>query len=230
MVREDPATGEKVRIGSHLAIVEKFRTKKRECIAFFSDDALTGSNSYFFGVLQQKRGIKPTKRQMAKLERDRVEGEKILAAWCSSSMFLALYLYYRREISGDYGRIKIGDMNRGTERPFPCINPSKLGVGERRQILQEFDKIRLTELPTIYQQLRDRTLGELDLRIMRALRIRNPERILEKLYEDLISELDSTEILEADSEMQRPDEEKIVQRFGKAVKLRKSTKTLTSYM
>jgi hypothetical protein len=65
---------------------------------------------------------------------------------------------------------------------------------------------------------------------MRALRIRNPERILEKLYEDLISELGSAEILEADSEMQRPDEEKIVQRFGKAVKRRKSTKTLTSYM
>jgi hypothetical protein len=226
LIREDPTTGQKVQIGSHLAIVEKFRTKKRECIAFFSDGLLTGSNSYFFGVLRQKMRIKPTKLQIMKLQRSRIEGEKILAAWSSSSIFLALYLYYRREISGDYGRIKIGDMES-----FPCIDPTKLTSAERRQVLEEFDRIRGTQLQTIYEQLQNRTVHELDLRIMKALRIRDSERILEKLYRDLVAELDRSEVAETDSEQPEPiDEEKIVRRVGKVAKLRKSTKTLTSYM
>jgi hypothetical protein len=107
--------GEKDPIGAHLALVEKFRTKMRECITFYSNDVLTGSNSYFFGIPQSTQGLS---RENAKSLNRPLEAEQILAAWFSSTIFLALYLYYRREISGDYGRIKIGDM-----ASFPCIDP-----------------------------------------------------------------------------------------------------------
>jgi hypothetical protein len=107
--------GEKDPIGAHLALVEKFRTKMRECITFYSNDVLTGSNSYFFGIPQSTQGLS---RENAKSLNRPLEAEQILAAWFSSTLFLALYLYYRREISGDYGRIKIGDM-----ASFPCIDP-----------------------------------------------------------------------------------------------------------
>lgn len=188
LIREDSSTGEKVQIGSHLALVEKFRTRKRECIVFFSDKLLTGSNSYFFGVFHQKRGIGQTKGEIREFEQTRIQGEKLLAAWFSSTPFLALYLYYRREISLDYGRIKIGDM-----APFPCINVFKLSEDEKSRILAEFQKLKGMNLPTLYEQLKCQTLRELDLAIMKALRIEQAEKVLEQLYADLILELDRTE-------------------------------------
>jgi type I restriction-modification system DNA methylase subunit len=188
LIREDPSTGEKVRIGSHLALVEKFRTRKRECIAIFSEKLLTGSNSYFFGVFRQKKGIGRTEGEIRELQQKRIQGEKLLAAWFSSSIFLSLYLYYRREISLDYGRIKIGDMEG-----FPCINVSKLSEDEKNRILMEFQKLNGTKLPTLYEQLKNQTLGELDLAIMKALRIEQAEKVLLQLYADLILELDRTE-------------------------------------
>jgi hypothetical protein len=226
LIREDSLTGEKVQIGSHFGIVEKFRTKKRECIAFFSDRRLTGSNSYFFGILrQQSRGEPRHRCARAKILQSRTEGEKLLAAWFSSTFFLALYLYYRREISGDYGRIKIGDMTL-----FPCINPTKLTVTQRKNILEEFDKIRSVKLPTIYEQLHKQTLRELDLAIMKALKISKPEENLEQLYKDLALELDRTELADEEVETERTEETRIVKRMRKVVEMRKSTKSLTSYM
>jgi hypothetical protein len=174
--------------------LEKFRTKKRECIALFSDKGLTGSNSYFFGVLRQKTGIDTAKTKSFKSEL-RIEREKLLTAWFSSSVFLALYLYYRREISQDYGRIKIGDMSS-----FPCIDPSKLSSSEKNEILSELDKLGNRSLPTLYDQLQFRTLNDLDLAILRSLKVEEPKSILEELYKEQISELDRTE--SADQETQ----------------------------
>lgn len=188
LTREDKLTGRKIRIGSHLALIEKFRTKKRECIALFSDESLTGSNSYFFGVLNQKMETKPTESEMKGLRETRIQGEKILAAWFSSTLFLALYLYYRREISLDYGRIKIGDM-----ASFPCINPSELAKDTKDEILEKFEKLKCISLPTLYKQLQSRTLFELDSAILTAIGIKQPKKILEQLYDNLISELDRTE-------------------------------------
>ena len=227
MVREDPYTDHKVMIGSHLAIVEKFRTKKRECISFFSDKQLTGPNSYYFGVLDQKRKkIELTRLQIKKLAESRVVGEKLLAAWFSSTLFLALYLYYRREISGDYGRIRIRDMSS-----FPCINPSKVTANEKKNIFEEFDKIRFRQLPTIYEQLHGKALYNLDKAISKTLGIKNPEKILEKLYQDLISELDRSETIEDYEEPEaRSDEEKIIQHTRKEMVIRKRTKTPTGYI
>jgi type I restriction-modification system DNA methylase subunit len=189
--REDPSTHNKVLIGSHLAIVEKFRTKTRECIVLFSPDGLTGSNSYFFGVLQPEKGMERFRGDSKKSQQNILEAEKLLAAWFSSTLFLALYLYYRREISGDYGRIKIGDMTS-----FPCINPSKVAEEDKVAILREFEAIKSKQLPTIFDQLKTRTLWRMDLALLRALGIDESTELLEKLYADLLAELNKTEVEE----------------------------------
>ena len=67
-----------------------------------------------------------------------------------------------------------------------------------------------------------KTLRDLDLAIINALKIRNPEAILEKLYSDLILELDRTEIVEEEekSESNIMQEQKIIKNgCAKAVKL-----------
>jgi len=176
--------GENVPIGGHLALVEKFRTKKRECITLYSNDVLTGSNSYFFGIVQHAQGLS---RENAKSFDRPLEAEQILAAWFSSTLFLALYLYYRREISGDYGRIKIGDM-----ASFPCINPSLVSKGDRDDILAAFDNLKQEELPTLYDQLKEKKLRELDEAILRAIGIEDLG-ILFDLYAELLQELDRSE-------------------------------------
>lgn len=227
LVRNDPLTREKTQIGSHLAIVEKFRTKKRECITLYSDRKLTGSNSYFFGVVLRKHAMKGIKAKGDSLE-ETAEKEKLLAAWFSSSLFLTLYLYYRREISGDYGRIKIGDMTS-----FPCLNPSKLKRKEKDAILHEFDKISTIQLPTIYDQLREGRLRELDLAIMEGLKIKKPKDKLNQLYSDLIAELDRTESQEeepSETEKDAEEENRAVRKVSKQVAMREKTRSLTSFM
>jgi hypothetical protein len=170
-----------------MAIVEKFRTKQRECIAFYSTNLLTGSNSYFFGIVQSAQGLlaeNPDKSSNRSLET-----EQILAAWFSSTLFLALYQYYRREISGDYGRIKIGDM-----ASFPCIDPSLVSESNRKYILTEFEHLMRKELPTIYDQLKTKKLQKLDEAILRAIGIEDFGMLLDNLYTDLLQELDKSEI------------------------------------
>ena len=188
LVRENPLTGRKIRIGSHLALIEKFRTKKRECIALFSNKPLTGPNSYFFGVLKQKTEYNLTKEKSKKLQEERIKGEKILAAWFSSSLFLTLYMYYRREISLDYGRIKIGDM-----QSFPCINPAELSEDTKKEIIDRFEELNHPCSQTLYEQLKSKGLLELDTALLTAIGIKEPKKALEKLYADLITELDRSE-------------------------------------
>jgi hypothetical protein len=184
LYRDDPLKIDKILIGGHIAIIEKFRTKTRECIALHSVDQLTGSNSYFFGV------VRSTPLEGDKPKQQAFQEEQILAAWFSSTVFLALYLYNRREISGDYGRIKIGDM-----ASFPCINPSLVSDHNRRSIVKEFEVISQEKLPTIYEQLKTRRLRNLDKSILRAIGI-NDNILLDSLYTVLLHELDTTETSE----------------------------------
>jgi len=187
--REDPFNGKKILIGGRIAIVEKFRTKTRECIMLYSDNQLIGPNSFFFGVFRSKRGLLSLDGE--KLKQEVFEAEKILAAWFSSTIFLALYLYNRREISGDYGRIKIGDMAN-----FPCIDPSLVSGHNRQCIITEFEAIMRGDLPTIYDQLKTKKLQKLDKAILKAIGIKDFAMLLDNMYADLRHELDITEIIE----------------------------------
>lgn len=99
-----------------------------------------------------------------------------------------MYIYYRREISGDFGRIKIGDMAY-----FPCIDPLLISTHDRQSILKEFKDLMNEELPTIYDQLRTKKLQKLDEAILRAIGIEDSNMLLNNLYNDLLQELDRNE-------------------------------------
>jgi hypothetical protein len=146
---------------------------------------LIGSDGYFFGDFGSTEGLTPFDRNRSKQET--VSADKILAAWFSSTLFLALYLYYRREISGDYGRIKIGDM-----APFPCIDPLLVSEHNRQSIMKEFENL-IEELPTIYDQLKTKKLKKLDEALLRAIGIEDIGTLLDNLYTNLIDELDRNE-------------------------------------
>lgn len=184
--REDPFNGGKILIGGRIAIVEKFRTKNRKCIAFYSDEQLTGSASYLFGMFSSAKGLSPFDRNRSKQEV--LHAEKVLAGWFSSTIFLTLYLYNRREISGDYGRIRIGDM-----ASFPCIDPSLISGHDRQSIMNEVENLMKEELPLIYDQLKTKKLQKLDEAILRAIGIADCNLLLDNLYADLIEELDRIE-------------------------------------
>jgi len=107
-----------------------------------------------------------------------------------------LYLYNRREIGGDYGRIKIKDF-----QSFKCINPRKLSKDQMREIINAFKEYR-TNFPEdvdIYSQILNRSkhLATLDKTILSNLNISienlKIEQILENLYTAIIEELEKFE-------------------------------------
>jgi hypothetical protein len=149
-----------------IALMMKFRMKKRPCIAYYFDDEVRAPNMYFLGST------------------DRRDFDKVLVAWYNSTLFLALYLYSRREIAGDWGQVKIVDLNR-----YMCINPRKLSQSDIDSICAQLDKMRELELPMIPAQLGVSPRIELDLSIAQALEIPNARQLVSKMHEAVKNEL-----------------------------------------
>jgi len=145
-----------------IAFVEKFRLKRRSCIAHYFDFNVLGTNSYFFGSTEDPLH------------------DKVLVAWFNSSLFLALFLHARREIAGDWGRIKIHDL----EDMF-CINPKSLSSQSIEKICGVVDDIRAAQLPAIPDQLNKSPRKELDLSIIQALEVPEQVLFLKQLYSTL---------------------------------------------
>jgi len=145
-----------------IAFVEKFRLKRRSCIAHYFDFNVLGTNSYFFGSTEDPLY------------------DKVLVAWFNSSLFLALFLHARREIAGDWGRIKIHDL----EDMF-CINPKSLSSQSIGKICGIVDDIRTAQLPAIPDQLNKPPRKELDLSIIEALEVPEQMLFLKQLYSTL---------------------------------------------
>jgi hypothetical protein len=151
----------------HIGLVEKFRVKTRPCIAHYFDDVTTGSNNYSFGTSGEKLY------------------DKVLAAWFNSSIFLTIFLAYKREIAGDYSRWKIADLNR-----YPCIDPTSLEKREVEEISKQLDAIRGLQLPTLPEQLGRSPRKELDLALLTAMRIPGPQTTLDNIYNALQQEIE----------------------------------------
>ena len=145
-----------------IAFVEKFRLKNRSCIAHYFDFNVLGTNSYFFGSLEQPIY------------------DKVLVAWFNSSVFLALFLHVRREIAGDWGRIKIHDLEN-----LSCLNPKLLSHQATEDICMVLDRIREMQLPPIPDQLNTSPRRELDESIIQALQIPDPQLFIKQLYSTL---------------------------------------------
>ena len=92
----------------------------------------------------------------------------------------ALFLQSRREIAGDWGRIKIHDLEE-----IPCINPRTLGAEATGKICGALDAMRTVELPPIPDQLGNEPRRELDRSIAEALEIPDAETFLTQLYATL---------------------------------------------
>jgi len=145
-----------------IAFIEKFRLRKRSCIAHYFDFNVLGTNSYFLGSTEDPLH------------------DKVLVGWFNSSLFLALFLHSRREIAGDWGRIKIHDLG-----DMFCINPKSISSQYIEKICQVVDSIREVQLPPIPDQLDKSPRRELDQSIIEALEIPDADLFLRQLYSTL---------------------------------------------
>jgi len=149
-----------------IAFVLKFRLKRRACIAHFFDFNVLGTNSYFFGSMK-----------------DPIY-DKVLVAWFNSTLFLTLFLQSRREIAGDWGQIKIRDLGE-----MPCINPSSLKRSAIDEIATVLDRMRTVQLPPIPDQVGEPMRRELDLAMIKALEIPDPDIFLRLLYSSFTNQI-----------------------------------------
>jgi len=145
-----------------IAFVEKFRIKRRSCIAHYFDFNVLGTHSHYFGST------------------DTLLHDKVLVAWFNSSLFLALFLHSRREIAGDWGRIRIHDLE-----DVPCINPKSLSPASTEKICRVLDEMQTVQLQPIPDQLGKSPRRELDMSIIEALEVPDGELFLTQLYSTL---------------------------------------------
>lgn len=150
-------------------LIDKFRLKNRPCIAYYSEDELTGSNSFYFGSVADE------------------SLNKVLAAWFNSTPFLALFLFFKREISGDWSRMKITDLD-----PYPCLDPARLSGDVVKDIARAIDSFKGIELPKIPAQLGKQPRTRLDSAIIKALDIDDPLVFADNLYRAVKNELATT--------------------------------------
>jgi hypothetical protein len=151
----------------HIGLVEKFRVKTRPCIAHYFDEITTGSNNYSFGTTNNKTF------------------DKVLVAWFNSSIFLSIFLAYKREIAGDYSRWKIADLNR-----YPCIFPQLLDNHSIEEICHQLDGMRDLQLPPFPAQLGKSPRKELDEALLKALKVDDARLVLDNMYHALKLEID----------------------------------------
>jgi len=95
------------------------------------------------------------------------EQAKLQAAWINSSFYLLLFLCSRREIGGSYGRLQIVDYMKE-----PLFFDFSLYQQEiKKQIINEFDKIRSLKLPPLPVQIQLGVKKPLDLAIAQGLHL-----------------------------------------------------------
>ncbi|MFX0101594.1 MAG: Eco57I restriction-modification methylase domain-containing protein, partial [Candidatus Hodarchaeota archaeon] len=202
-------------IGGNIALVEKFRTKTVNNVAFYSSGRLTGSNSFFFGEILIDKKYK-----------------KILGAWFCSTWYLMQYLYNRREISGNYGRIKIKDF-----KSWKCINPQKIKKEYLQEIEVAFNEYRegFPTDKTFYEQIKERNpkLKNLDFLFLKSLELKFKDEtdadFLENVYNLIIEEIDISELGKAISK-RRAQLKKKKKKTKKKENKTKPTKKLDSFL
>ncbi|RMG30134.1 MAG: class I SAM-dependent methyltransferase [Methanobacteriota archaeon] len=123
----------------YLFVVDKFGFRSVGTFSHFLDGKVSATKNFY-------------------LFKTNYEQSKLLGAWLSSSLFLLIYFRVRRVIGRDLGRLQISDYKR--EPLF--IDPNDVVTPYRNRILQEFDLLRQQELPTIEQQIVQRTRLALD--------------------------------------------------------------------
>jgi len=92
---------------------------------------------------------------------------KLHAAWLNSTLYIILFMLYRREIGGSYGRLQIIDYKR--EPLF--LDFSNFASSTKDQIIKQFDLMRRLKLPPMPDQLRCPQRRALDLAIIQGFQL-----------------------------------------------------------
>ena len=92
---------------------------------------------------------------------------KLYAAWLNSTLFIILFMLYRREIGGSYGRLQIIDYKR--EPLF--LDFSNFASSIKKQIIKYFDLMRGLKLPPMPEQLQCPQRRALDLAFIQGLQL-----------------------------------------------------------
>ena len=116
-----------------------------------------------------------------------LDTSKLLCAWFNSSMFIAMLLLYSRKISATWSRLLIDDYFS-----LPVLNVNCIQESHKQRIMSVFDTmLKITDLPTIWEQLYSEQRMKLDLSILMALEMVEPEKFIKSLYASLKSYISS---------------------------------------
>ncbi len=180
MVSEHFATPAKKKFGKKWLthINNQIMTKKPFGNLFLVDKFGISTTSIMAHYLEERL---PCTKNFYLLRNFPKEQAKLLTAWLNSTFFIILFLLSRREIGGSYGRLQIMDYME--EALF--IDVTKISPEVKDLILNEFDKIRKLELPTIPKQVSMHTKRKLDFAIAKSLNFSTLES--ENLLADMYS-------------------------------------------
>ncbi len=111
---------------------------------------------------------------------------EILAAWFNSAFFVSMIVLLGRKISEGWTRFLLADYLE-----LPVLNCDRLSEEAVYSILKALKSMSGVNLKSIAVQISESTREELDLAIARALKLDDPSRFLESLYDTLLGEITS---------------------------------------
>lgn len=148
----------------HLFIVDKFGITTTGTFVYYFDKMVTASKNFY--VIDCEK-----------------ETAKLLASWMTSTIFILLFLFSRREIGGAFGRLQIADYLE--EKLF--LDISKLSIMQKKNIISAYDDLRGIKLPPLKSQIGWTPRKVLDLAILDAFENvdRSKEIFLETIYTEV---------------------------------------------
>mgnify|MGYP000862257685 FL=1 len=105
---------------------------------------------------------------------------KILAAWFNSTLFFCILTLLGRKISNTWTRLLRNDYLE-----IPLINVDTLNENKIKDLCEIFDEISDQKLDPFWDQLDESFRFKLDLAVLKALGIKNPEEKVKKMYKIL---------------------------------------------
>ncbi|AIY89321.1 N-6 DNA methylase [Geoglobus acetivorans] len=102
---------------------------------------------------------------------------KLLVAWFNSTVFISMLTLFGRKISETWTRLLERDYLE-----LPVININSINRNSLVEIITIIDEILDRPLPPFWNQLNQKYRYDLDLSILKAINVENPEKIIDELY------------------------------------------------
>lgn len=104
----------------------------------------------------------------------------LLTAWFNSTIFISILILFSRKISDTWTRFLINDYLE-----IPLLKITNISDDLYKEISEALLNIINEKLPPFWEQISEKYRYNLDISILKALKIKNPEFFLENLYESL---------------------------------------------